>query len=124
MSECGWPSRVCSDKGGENIDVARAMLTVRGTNHRSHIAGSSVHNLRIERLWRDTFRCVCQFFYSIFYEMEDLGILDPDKDADIFSLHYVFIDEQLLQFKDAFIEYRTWTLTSSVVASRNVNSKC
>lgn len=105
VRDCGWPSRVRSDKGGENIEVARAMLAVRGTGRRSHLAGSSVHNQRIERLWRDTFRCVCHFFYSMFYEMEDLGILDPVNEADLFSLHYVFIPRinvQLSQFLNAW----------------------
>jgi len=37
-------SKVRSDGGGENVDVARAMITVRGAGRRSHITGSSVHN--------------------------------------------------------------------------------
>ena len=105
VGQCGWPSRVRSDRGGENIDVARLMVTVCGTGRTSHLVGSSVHNLRIERLWRDTFRCVCRFFYFLFYEMEDLGILDPDRDNDLFALHYVFIPRiniQLLQFMEAW----------------------
>ena len=69
VMECGWPSKVRSDKGGENIDVAQAMLVVRGTGKQSHITGSSVHNQRIESLWRDTFRCVGHNYYAVFYEL-------------------------------------------------------
>lgn len=59
---CGWPFRVRFDRGGETVEVARAMLSVCGTGRKCYLVGSSVHNQRIERLWRDTFRCVCHFF--------------------------------------------------------------
>ena len=55
------------------------------------ITGSSTHNERIERLWRDVFRCVAKFFYDVFYALEEEEALDPLNDTDIYCLHYVFV---------------------------------
>ena len=87
----GVPSRVRSDKGGENVDVCYFMIMHRGAGRGSHIAGSSTHNQRIERLWRDVYRCVCSLFHSLFYYMEAIGVLDPANDSDLFVLHSVFL---------------------------------
>ena len=105
VRECGWPSRVRSDKGGENVEVAKAMINVRGNGRKSHLTGSSVHNQHIERLWRDTFRCVGQLYYALFYEMEDSNLLSVDNNIHLFCLHFVFlprINAQLHQFASAW----------------------
>ena len=53
--------------------------------------GRSVHNQRIERLWRDVFSGCVSLFYHVFYGLEDARLLDCTDDIDLFALHYVYI---------------------------------
>ena len=85
------PSRVRSDKGGENVLVYWYMVMYRGVGRGSHIAGSSVHNQCIERLWWDVYRCMCTTYHTLFYSMEAMGILDPFSESDLFVLQFVFL---------------------------------
>lgn len=98
----GYPERVRADRGGENVLVQAAM---EERNPRGFIAGRSVHNSRIERLWRDVFYSVIQTFYSLFYYLENHGLLDVDSDKDLFCLHLVYlpvINRTLDEFKQAY----------------------
>ena len=50
LEQYGVPSRIRTDKGGENVLCWYPMVELRGEGRGSYITGSSVHNQRIERL--------------------------------------------------------------------------
>ena len=101
----GLPDKVRSDKGGENVNVWRYMLYYHHYVSSCVITGSSTHNERIERLWRDMFRCVGQLVYNVLCGLEDDGLLDPLNNVDVFCAHYVFllrINECLQSFLESW----------------------
>ena len=76
------------------------------------LTGSSVHNQRIERLWRDTFGCVLSLYYQVFHYLEGEGKLDPDSDVDMFCLHFVYIkkiNEALRYFTEGWNNHAVTT---------------
>ena len=85
----GLPNRVRSDLGGENVDVWRYMAE-QHSNIDSVLTGSSTHNQRIERLWRDVYRCV-GVLCNTFSMLEEAGDLNSLNEVDLYCLHYVFL---------------------------------
>jgi hypothetical protein len=93
MEACGvhgLPQKVCSDLGGENVKVWRYIVE-QHTSNSAVITGSSTHNERIERLWRDVMRCVMEVYYDTFKSLEEEGKLDPHNIVDLFCLHRVYM---------------------------------
>eukprot|EP00794_Sanderia_malayensis_P007519 gene7521-8352_t len=87
----GVPSRIRVDGGSEFSFVRGLMNSLNGDNRHSAIEGSSVHNQRIERLWRDVYAKVLDKYYKLFYHMEDHNILCLENDIHMFCLHHVFL---------------------------------
>ena len=100
----GVPDKVRTDHGGENIEIWRYMIISHGNDTECVVTGSSVHNERVERLWRDVHRCVLKMFADVFRSLESEGYLDPLNEVDLFCVHYIFlprINRSLVEFRES-----------------------
>jgi len=75
------------------------MLRMRGAG--SVFMGKSTRNQRIERLWRDCYEQVLEFYYRLFHHFIQVIGLDIDDPIHIFALHYLFLP-RLNQDLEAF----------------------
>lgn len=69
------------------------------------ITGSSTHNERIERLWRDVHRSVTISYAETFQFLENEGLLDPLNEIDLYCLHFIYmprLHKQLCEFQESW----------------------
>ena len=97
--------RVRTDHGGENVCVWRYMLASHNHDHSCIVTGSSVHNEKVQRLWRDVNRCIASNFADVFRMLGREDKLNPLNEVDLYCLHYIFlprINKAIHEFQESW----------------------
>ena len=71
--------------------AAELMLLFRGPGRGSHILQDVQFTTSVLKNWVDVSRGLLDLYYSLFYFMEDKGILDINNEIHVYCLQYVFI---------------------------------
>ncbi|SGZ04460.1 BQ5605_C032g11065 [Microbotryum silenes-dioicae] len=87
------PSRVRGDRGEENVQVVAMMEAVRGLGRGSYLCGTSPHNQRIERFWRDLKKSVLNAWLHRFRHLEDEHGLNIELSRHVWLLEFLFLDD-------------------------------
>lgn len=106
----GLPKQLRTDCGGENVDAWDYMIQHRGES--SVIMGSSVHNVRIERLWRDVHQSVLAPFRTMFEQLEADGIFNCDNEVDLYCLHQVFLNRINVSLSDFVTSWNNHSIST------------
>lgn len=87
----GYPRRVRTDKGTENVIVAAIQAAVTGSTT-GHLYGTSPGNQRIEAWWSFFRRCRSQFWIELFENLSEYGAFHPHVSREIDCLRFCFMD--------------------------------
>ena len=119
VNKFGLPSRVRGDKGVDMLMLLRIWSVILNVDRASFIAGKSVHNQRIERLWVDVYLGVIYIYYHLFSHMELSGQLNVEDEIELYVLHYVYtkrINRHLQEFVNSWDNHK---LTSCKCSTPN-----